>query len=173
MTRARRIRWLALVALALLLTACGAGGIARIGISRGGPNGVRIHFIACPGERVTKIALLGRAESQGFSIGSDEPGGPEDDEFAAWQIRASGDSDLSAFDVGNTPPGFVEEVPLTEPVPEVDGGHAAFIGFDRGGLRSAQMAFDLDELVPDSITTSNGVVSPAEYERSARADCEE
>ncbi|HYH28349.1 MAG TPA: hypothetical protein VEA19_06210 [Actinomycetota bacterium] len=161
------------VLLAATLTGCGIGGTDRIGVSRGGSSGILIHYVPCPGEVVTRLAILGNTGGISYSGGNDQPGGdPDDDEYIIWQAASSGSTD-TVFDTGRAPPGFVEEIPLTVPLAE-EGELAVFVGSRSDGLQGVQIGIDLDDLRPGRIVSnlSSDPLGRASFERMARETCE-
>ena len=170
-------RWApTLLALSLLsMTGCSLfKGVDRLGVSEGPDGGVRIHFVPCPGQVVTRVALIAGDEG-GFSaeVGNDEPADDEDEnDRSVWQIAAPDGSPERVFDVGVTPAGFVEELPL-QGSPETLTGLGAFVGYGNGASASIQIGFDADDLTEESIQTLEGQKDPATFERDGLASCHE
>ena len=170
-TLTRLVPALALAAFAM--AGCGLLEDAKkVGVSPEG-SGLRIHFVPCPGQAVTRVAMLTNVGT-GISTysGGDEPGDPDDDEIVEWQVAAPSGSSLTEFDVGTTPSGFTEEIRLAEPVSSYD-SVAVFVGYSAGGgLAAIQIGFDTENLESGKIYSVDGAVDPAVFRRDALANCE-
>jgi hypothetical protein len=144
----------------------------RLGVSRTEGGGLRIHFVPCPGEVVTRVAFLSQVGGGiATSTGSDEPGGdPDDDEIVEWDVASSG-STLTTFEVGATPDGFTQVVPLSGP-PSSFGGTGVFVGYRGDGLRSVEIGFDLDDVTGSTILTLDGAKDAETFRRDGEAVCE-
>lgn len=162
----------------LFLVALATGGCSlipgakRLGVSAGPDGGVRVHFVPCPGEVVTKVAYLAKVGS-GFSSesGNDTPADdPDDDEELVWLAVAPSGSDLRTFDIGIAPRGFTEQLPLAEAAGSVD-SPAAWIAYRGEGIGSFEIGFDVDDLEPGSILTLDGRKDLATFEREGRESC--
>jgi hypothetical protein len=169
--RRRLLRSLALVLCLAASCSLFADG-KRIGVSRTEGGGLRIHYVPCPGEVVTRVAMLSQVGSGIATVtGDDEPGDdPDDDEIVEWHIASPG-SELEVFEVGATPDGFAEVVPLSTPVSSF-GGVAVFVGARRDGLRSVEIGFDLDDVTPTAILTLDGSKDSETFRREGAAACE-
>ena len=162
--------------IALTLGACGLFEDAnRLGVSAEGEGDVRAHFVPCPGQAVTRVALLSQVGSGvHLETGDDQPGDdPEDDEVVIWSVGAAAGSPETTFQMGVTPPGFTDEIPLVGR-PADHSGIAAFVGYRSadGGLASLQIGFDIDDLESDRILTLSDFKDPATFQSDGRALCE-
>ncbi|MGH2685871.1 MAG: hypothetical protein ACRDJP_10450 [Actinomycetota bacterium] len=162
--------------LVLALATLGSCGLLedakKVGVSPEG-GGLRIHFAPCPGETVTRVAMLTNVGT-GISTyrGGEEPGDPDDDEIVEWQVAAPSGSTLTEFDVGTTPSGFTEEIRLAEPVSSYD-SVAVFIGYRAGEeLAAIQIGFDTENLESGKIYSVDGAVDPEVFRQNAAASCE-
>jgi hypothetical protein len=157
---------------ALALSSCSLiPGSQRLGVSAGPGGGVRVHFVPCPGQTVTKVAYLGNVGS-GFSseTGNDEPADdPDDDEVVLWLVTSAGSTE-STFDIGDRLPGFTQQVPLQGAPSEVD-APAVFVGYQGDGLGSLEIGFPYDDLEPNRILTLEDYKDPAEFRADAEATC--
>ena len=168
-------RVVALVTLVIpVLGACSLfPGAQRLGVSAGPNGGVRVHFVPCPGEVVTKVAYLAHVGA-GFSseTGNDTPADdPEDDEQLVWLATAPAGSTARAFDIGVTPQGFTEKLPLGGSPTAVD-APAAFIAYRGDGIGSYEIGFDVDDLEPGSILTLDGRKDLATFEAEGEESCD-
>ena len=167
-------RILAPLALAsLALVGCSLfPGAKRLGVSAAPDGGVLVHFVACPGETVTKVAYM-ESVGGGFSVetGNDEPADdPENDEILVWLVTSPG-SDERTFEIGVKPPGFTEELPLNEDPRAVD-APGAFVAYGGDGIGSLEIGFDVDDLETNTILTLNGYVDPATFQSEGAASCD-
>lgn len=170
-TPRRLVAPLALVA--LTLTSCSLfPGSQRLGVSAGPGGGVRVHFVPCPGETVTKVAYLGNVGT-GFAseTGNDEPADdPDDDEVVLWLATSAGSTE-STFEIGVTPPGFTEELRL-QGAPSEANAPAAFVGYQGDGVGSLEIGFPYEDLEPNRILTLEDYKDPAEFQADAEASCD-
>lgn len=174
------MRWMPIARLAALVaclvTGCGVFEEAnRLGVSASGEGGVRAHFVPCPGQAVTRVALLGNVGSGvHLETGNDRPGDdPDDDEVILWSVASPGSPDTT-FEIGSTPPGFVEEIPLDgRPTDHDDIGVFVGYGTADGGLASLEIGFDSDMLEADRILTFGDLKDPDTFRRDAEALCAE
>jgi hypothetical protein len=155
------------------LTGCSLfPGAKRLGVSASPSGGVRVHFVPCPGEVVTKVAYL-EGVGGGFSAetGNDQPADdPDDDEILRWLAVAPSGSEERTFDIGVTPPGFAEELPLDQD-PRTVSAPAAFVAYRGREIGSLEIGFDVDDLERGSILTLGGRKDPATFEREALESC--
>ena len=174
MTTLRRL--LPALAAAALVTGSCSGlfeDSKRIGVSGSG-DALRAHFVPCPGQLVSRVALLdGTGGGFATETGNDTPGDDEDDdEVVVWSVGAPEGSSDTTFDIGGTPPGFVVEVPLTQPI-STYGDIGVFIGFRGGGtVASVEIGFDPGDVPSGAILTLGGEVDPETFQREALAVCD-
>lgn len=170
----RLVPFLCLGALALSACSLIEDG-KRLGASSTDGGGLRIHFVPCPGEVVTRVAMLSHIGT-GISVstGSDRPGGdPDDDEVVEWEIASPGSS-ATTFEVGATPEGFAEVTSLSGPPESFDGildGVGVFVGYSGDTVGGIQIGFDLDDLTTTSILTLDGSKDPETFRREGQAVC--
>lgn len=159
--------------LAVVMSGCSLfPGAQRLGVSAGPEGGVRVHFVPCPGEVVTKVGYLAHVGA-GFSseTGNDTPADdPDDDEELVWLVSARSGSTARTFDIGVTPQGFTEQLALDEAPAAVD-APAAWIAYRGEGVGSLEIGFDVDDLEPGSILTLEGRKDLATFEREGAESC--
>lgn len=78
------------------------------------PNTIEVTEVQCPGDRVTEVIL------------EPAPGGDPQHDEVLWRITSEVGSTQESYVVGEVPPGFVQDVPLTQDLP-TDQGLAAGI----------------------------------------------
>jgi len=154
--------WMTLVcALALVIPACDElPGIEAIGVQRDqGGSGIEIIKPLCPGDRVTRVSLILA------------PGGvPNDSESGVlWKITSEAGSTQETYSAGITPPGFVEEVPLSRSLTATQGLAATVdTHFDAAAL----ITFTSSELRTDQVLEPDGYFSRQHLEARHRDRCE-
>jgi hypothetical protein len=154
--------WMALLfALALVISACDEfSGIEAIGVQRiPVGSGIEIIKAMCPGDRVTRVSLILA------------PGGvPNDSETGIlWKITSEAGSTRNTYVVGTTPPGFVEEIPLSRSLTATQGLAATIdTNFDAAAL----ITFTLSELRSDQVLDPDGYFSRQQLEDRHRDRCE-
>jgi hypothetical protein len=138
---------------------------AGVGVSLEEGGQIRIHLALCPGEMVSRIALV---------TTRDNVVGNEDD-LVLWEIRPTADGGnegrgfrvLEAL-VGVDPDGFDETVALTEPIPRRDQ-----LDIFKDTSQTEQIAsFEVAELSIGSILSEDEMWSEAEFVSRARQECE-
>jgi hypothetical protein len=155
-------KWMALMlGLALAIPACDElPGIEAIGVQRNhAGSGIEIIKAMCPGDRVTRVSLILA------------PGGvPNDSESGIlWKITSEAGSTQDSYVVGTTPPGFVEEVPLSRSLTATQGLAATIdTDFDAAAL----IPFTLSELRSDQVLEPDGYFSRQHFEARHQDRCE-
>jgi len=109
-------------------------------------DGIQVTKVLCQGDRVTRVSLLAENNLDGEAL---------------WKITSDTGSNQETYIVGTTPPGFVEEVPLTRPLGPTD-GLAVTIATE--GEAPALKTFEIRELRNDKLFTPDGYLTPELFE---------
>ncbi len=154
---------LTLVAM-LLLGSCDTFPADRaVGVSGEASAGnVLVHYVPCDAADITLSLTVYRVVGQ---VGADE------DDVVLWSIARANEpqnmSGLIEYEVGVTPAGYVERVPLTEAIPV-----GPLIGVEiRTESVIPYIGFRMDELRPDSILNNDEYLSEREFAAQALETC--
>lgn len=141
----------------LLLTSCRAFDDSVGASSGAGGRGLVIHYVACTGESVSRVVLR-HMKSDRLSASA----------RILWAIRATRESVLSSFTVGERPLGFREPVPLGESVPRRNLVAGVYTGTDRA---RSSLYFDLEQLHSGAILSERGPIGSPEFLANGVDDC--
>lgn len=129
----------------------------RLGISKGGKHGIKIHYAPCPDRPLDVVQLF---EFEPPVVGD------EDDQLL-WEVQNDSGEDVRVVAVGVTPPAFTEEVSLTG----LPNGVLGVLVEDSSGQQSG-VAFSSQDLREDRVFNgSEDSVTEDEFERLARESC--
>lgn len=128
----------------------------RLGVSKAGAAGIRIHFVTCGSERILDVALL---RARGEFV--DDP-----DDEVLWRIQSSEGSQRSSFIVGHSTDGFSTAVQLTaKPLPPAP----LSVAVHTTRIPTTVISFDPGELTKGLVLTRDGTkVTVEEFLRLAR-----
>ncbi len=151
-------RLLALSTLCLLLLPTCDPGPPReaVGVSLSEGGNIEIHYVLCPGERITGVWLV---ETEGGVIG-------DADDKTLWRIASSGSTD-SKFEVGQLPDGFIQVAPLRQKP-----SHQQLLGVLVDTTRVENLStFTVDKLKPGRIWIFDKNMSPETFADEAVERC--
>jgi hypothetical protein len=154
-----RLGYVALVVLPLATSCDEFPGREVIGV-RLGSAGDEVEFVKplCPGDRVTEVILQPAPE-----------GVPRhDEEDILWKIHLDAGSTRSTYVMGETPSGFVEDIPLSEDLGPAQGLAATI---DTQQDAAALVLFQIGELRTDEVLTPEGYVSPDAFQERSPERC--
>jgi len=119
---------------------------------------VGVLYARCPNELITSVEIV---------VLTGNVVGDENDQVL-WEITSANGSTNSAFVVGRTPVGFVEQVPLESPLPS-DKILAAIV--DTNLRPQPYEQFSLEQLRADKALTDDAYVDPREFVGQTLQDC--
>lgn len=140
---------LALLASVLVMVSCDPGPPQEaLGLSKTPAGDIEIRYALCAGEAIREVAIF---RTVGGVIG-------DSDDEVLWRVRSTNNSQQSSFTIGDTPPGFVEEVALKAlPGPEQELGVLVdtsqvqnFAVFRANDLRAGQVWVEQQDVDPTS-----------------------
>lgn len=152
----------AIVASVTVLAGCGWYGdsipeLSRLAVSKQPTGDLAIHYISCADEEVEQV-MLGLSD-EGFSKNV----------ATLWRINSASGSDISLYEVGTTPEGFVEVVPLRDTIDSADPLSARVVSSKNGTTLFNLRAED----VPTTGVLQSGgkTQSLSDFEHDAAASC--
>jgi hypothetical protein len=152
------LRLFQLLALGLVMVSCDPGPPQEaLGVSKTPTGGIEIRYELCPDEAIREVALF---RTVGGVIG-------DTDDEVLWRVRSTNESHQSSFTVGDTPPGFVEEVALRAlPGPEQELG----VIVDTSRVQNVAV-FRADDLRVGQVWVEDRNLDPTSYEEQALKRC--
>lgn len=144
----------------LLLPSCEYGVTANIGVSRDGNDRLVANVFACGANENIQLAL---------EIDPDELG-DTGDEIILWRVQGTtGGHGLLRTVVGETPPGFNEEIALTTRV-RPSGTYVLTLHWDRLDMGTN---FVPSELPADGINSGGEYLSRSDFIEGGHASCDQ
>ena len=152
--------WMAGLLVLLLLLSCdtfeGRDAVGATRVSAG--TGIGVVYVLCPIAEVRTLSLY------------KAPGGrPDyDPEDLLWKIASEAGSKQDVYVVGVTPPGFVEEVPLTT---DLTGGQGLAVLVEAEPAGEASVIFEIENLREDELLRGDEYFDPDEFREQHLERC--